>query len=604
MSTTHALGTFFSAALLALASAAPGHAGFNTWTPLGPPGRTVAALVLDPSNPAVLVAASGAGIYRSYDGGHAWRLVHEGSAVTSLARAPLDARRLYAGTFGSVLVSRDGGRSWRSCFLEGIQVNGLAVDPTDPDRVVAVGFSTTGGSDFPVPQVVRSTDGGASWRTRTAAGHNKVDFVAIHPRAPAVVFAGGEGIFRSHDGGDSWREVLPYRGPDGDLRAVSSFAIDPAHPLVLYAGTAAELPAVLHPIWKSEDGGGTWRPAGTGGRTPDADLTGRSVFALAVDPSGAVIAGTSRGVFSSADGGASWRRLDAAFAGPVTSLTVHPLFPRTLYAGTAGFGTAKLIRSAGGDGCAPAEALCLRGGRFHVEVAWRDFTGRGGLARPLRLSDTSGALWFFDRGNVEMVVKVLDGSRFNDRVWFFYGALSNVETTVQVTDVVSHRVRAYHNPAGAFASSGDVEAFPADDLATPPPVPATRHPEAPASARRVRKKQAGDGLCVPSETVLCLGGRFEARVAWRDFSRNTGQGRVAHRTDRAGTFWFFDPDNVELVVKTVDGAAFNGHRWVFYAALSNVAFTLEVRDLSTGRVRLYANPPGTFTSVGDVEAFR
>ncbi len=57
------------------------------------------------------------------------------------------------------------------------------------------------------------------------------------------------------------------------------------------------------------------------------------------------------------------------------------------------------------------------------------------------------------------------------------------------------------------------------------------------------------------------------------------------------------------MVKVLDGRQENEHFWVFYGALSNLRYTLTVTDTETGAVRIYANPSGTFGSVGDTRAF-
>ena len=71
----------------------------------------------------------------------------------------------------------------------------------------------------------------------------------------------------------------------------------------------------------------------------------------------------------------------------------------------------------------------------------------------------------------------------------------------------------------------------------------------------------------------------------------------------AWTCWFFQPSNVELVVKVLDGRAVNGRFWVFYGALSNVEYTITVTDTVTGAVKTYFNPQGNLASVADTEAF-
>jgi hypothetical protein len=110
--------------------------------------------------------------------------------------------------------------------------------------------------------------------------------------------------------------------------------------------------------------------------------------------------------------------------------------------------------------CVPgATALCLGGGRFRVAAAWKDFAGNTGVGQAVALTTDTGYFWFFSSSNVEVVIKALDGRVLNDHYWVFYGALSNVEYTMTVTDTVTGIVRTYENPSGLFASVGDVAAF-------------------------------------------------------------------------------------------------------------------------------------------------
>ena len=112
------------------------------------------------------------------------------------------------------------------------------------------------------------------------------------------------------------------------------------------------------------------------------------------------------------------------------------------------------------SGCAPSSTrLCLNQGRFAVEASWRDFQGGTGVGHAVALTADTGYFWFFRDTNVEVVLKVLDGRPVNGRFWTFYGALSNVEYTLTVTDTATGEVRIYHNPSGRFASVADVEAF-------------------------------------------------------------------------------------------------------------------------------------------------
>jgi len=103
--------------------------------------------------------------------------------------------------------------------------------------------------------------------------------------------------------------------------------------------------------------------------------------------------------------------------------------------------------------------LCLHGGRFSVAVAWTDFGGHSGSGTAVQLTADTGSFWFFDAGNIETVVKVLDGRGLNGHFWVFYGALSDVRYTLTVTDTLTGAVRTYDNPAGRFASVADTAAF-------------------------------------------------------------------------------------------------------------------------------------------------
>lgn len=110
--------------------------------------------------------------------------------------------------------------------------------------------------------------------------------------------------------------------------------------------------------------------------------------------------------------------------------------------------------------------------------------------------------------------------------------------------------------------------------------------------------------CVANATTLCLsGGRFKVQVEWRTAVPQIGVGTAKPLTADTGYFWFFSSNNIELVVKVLDGREINSHFWVFYGALSDVAYTITVTDSQTGRQKVYTNPQGTLASVGDIKAF-
>lgn len=118
--------------------------------------------------------------------------------------------------------------------------------------------------------------------------------------------------------------------------------------------------------------------------------------------------------------------------------------------------------------------------------------------------------------------------------------------------------------------------------------------------------------CLPDETTACLlEGRFEVRVQWTDFQSGTGSGKVMTfgneraETDESVFFWFFGPSNFEMGIKMVDacGPPFEAY-WAFVSGLTNVAFTVTIRDTETGVTKVYSNPLGELpTTSGDVQAF-
>ncbi len=271
---------------------------------------------------------------------------------------------------------------------------------------------------------------------------------------------------------------------------------------------------------------------------------------------------------------------------------------------------------AAGPACQPsAAALCLNGGRFRAEAAWRDFAGRTGTGTAVALSADTGYFWFFDPANVEAVLKVLDGRGTNGHFWAFYGALSNVEYSLTITDTQTGAARRYFNPTGRFASVGDTTAFgplgaAAAGLSLAPTIPivpiAPIAPIAPPllARRAVPSERAEKAPCVAAATRLCLNGnRFALEATWRDFTGRTGVGTAVPLTADTGYFWFFDAANVEAVVKVLDGRPLNGKFWLFYGALSNVEYTLTVTDTETGERKTYTNPLGRFASGADTGAF-
>ena len=111
--------------------------------------------------------------------------------------------------------------------------------------------------------------------------------------------------------------------------------------------------------------------------------------------------------------------------------------------------------------------------------------------------------------------------------------------------------------------------------------------------------------CVPGTRTLCLnGGRFQVAIDWKKSDGTTGQGTGVGLTSDSGYFWFFDPSNIESVVKVLNGCAIDSNYWVFAAGLTNVEVTLRVLDTDNGTLQTYVNPQATaFEPIQDTKAF-
>ncbi len=101
------------------------------------------------------------------------------------------------------------------------------------------------------------------------------------------------------------------------------------------------------------------------------------------------------------------------------------------------------------------------------------------------------------------------------------------------------------------------------------------------------------GPCTPSTGAACLtGGRFRVEASWATGS-GSGPATAEQLTDDSARFWFFRPDNTELVVKVLNACVPPFDRfWVFSAGLTDVEVTLTVTDTQTGTARTYFNPRG------------
>jgi hypothetical protein len=273
-----------------------------------------------------------------------------------------------------------------------------------------------------------------------------------------------------------------------------------------------------------------------------------------------------------------------------------------------------------GATCTPnATTLCLNGGRFRVGVAWATKEGASGAGQAVSVTGDTGYFWFFTSGNVEIIVKVVDGRAVNSRFWVFAGGLTNVDVVMTVLDVQTGLAKSYHNPLDtAFLPIQDTTFFLASSTAEPasrsadpefsgdggeneaaPPSPDLR----PSTLDLRPTSEAA--ACVTNAATLCLNdGRFKVQAQWTTKEGATGAAQAVALTGDTGYFWFFTSNNVEMVVKVVNGCGFNSSYWTFAGGLTDVNVVMAVTDTLTGATKTYINPQTTaFLPIQDTAAF-
>jgi photosystem II stability/assembly factor-like uncharacterized protein len=368
--------------------------GGGHWSATGavPLSLEATAGAIDPRHPAtVYFGGQGGGqgaVVKSDDGGESWREISHGRFLcSSLAMARSDPSRLYCGGPGGVARTQDGGATWQLSLLPE-QVDAVAVDPADPNRVT-VGLERLGAwqsrdgggiwrplnrglraatvtlvaADPHVPGtlyaaaeagielshlslgLLKSADGGASW---SAPGSgpirsglpDPVRQIVFEPRTPGVFYATGAALYKTGDGGATWKTRM--RGLAGQIDSPLKLALDPRNPDVLYlAGFTEFCPPdaencendhfPVYSVARSPDGGAHWEVLASDAlHGPQPPTSAESVpvwTSIVVAPDGTLYLGGSQ-LLASGDGGASWAPLPSppgvTHDTPVTRLFLVP----------------------------------------------------------------------------------------------------------------------------------------------------------------------------------------------------------------------------------------------------------------------------------------
>lgn len=245
------------------------------------------------------------------------------------------------------------------------------------------------------------------------------------------------------------------------------------------------------------------------------------------------------------------------------------------------------------DGDGEPNSLCLSRDRFQVKARWRAPGGETGLARAFPATSDTGLFWFFGEDNLELVVKVLDACRGSDHFWVFAGGLTNVEVELEVIDLLTGQSKVYRNPQGTpFQPIQDTQAF------------ATCEAEGSDTAGLGGPSPTDPATAVKAAELPLGEGRFVVEAEWQTVDGSSGRAEGVQLTSDTGYFWFFDEDNIELVVKVLDACHGFDRFWVFAAGLTNVQVRLTVTDTVTGESKVYDNPSEKkFEPIQDTDAF-
>jgi photosystem II stability/assembly factor-like uncharacterized protein len=252
--------------------------------------------------------------------------------ISDLAVHPTDPKiRYVAVASGGVFKTTNGGTTWTPIFdgEASYSVANIVIDPTNPNIVwVGTGENNAQRSVAYGDGVYKSVDGGRTWSNVGLKQSEHIGKILVHPTNSDIVFVaaqgplsvkGGErGLYKTEDGGKTWRKVLD----GGTWAGASDIVMDPRNPKVLLATTWQRYRRTYgyiaggpeSALWRSTDGGETWRKSQAG--LPTQEDMGR--IGLAISPKNpdvlyAIVeaANNRGGFFRSRDNGVNWERMSA-----------------------------------------------------------------------------------------------------------------------------------------------------------------------------------------------------------------------------------------------------------------------------------------------------
>jgi photosystem II stability/assembly factor-like uncharacterized protein len=309
-----------------------------------------------------------------------------GGRVSDIAIDPRNPAVFYVGhAHGGVFKTGDNGVTFNPIFDKerSLSIGAIAIAPSDTDVVwVGSGEPNDRNSSGWGDGVYRTTDGGEHWTNVGLKESRAIARIVVHPSKPEVAYVaavgnlwkdgGDRGLYKTTDGGKSWKLVLKAEAPNDSKTGCGDVVIDPSNPETVYAvlyarqrtpwsfiyGAAFTGGSDAGGIFKSTNGGATWKKLTNGlpgqtGRIGLAICASKPKVVMAVlqsDAGGAMdirtIHSRAGGIFRSEDGGEKWTRMSDVDPRPFyfSQIRIDPVNDQRAYV----LGAAMLVSDDGG----------------------------------------------------------------------------------------------------------------------------------------------------------------------------------------------------------------------------------------------------------------
>ena len=260
------------------------------WRSIGPyrGGRASSVTGVSNSDNTYYFGATGGGIWKTTDSGQNWRNISDGffgGSIGAISASESDPNILYVGTgektvrgnvspgYGGFWKSDDAGETWKKMNLDidQVQVGRIAIHPKNPD-IVYIAIIGDLFKDSNKRGVYKSTDGGKSWRQVLFSNERSgaVD-ISIDKNNPRIIFAstwnirrtpyslesGGEGsgLWKSNDGGETWKNISDNEGLPSGIWGISGVSVSPVNSKKVFALIENKEGG----LFRSDDGGSSWK---------------------------------------------------------------------------------------------------------------------------------------------------------------------------------------------------------------------------------------------------------------------------------------------------------------------------------------------------------